>query len=44
MGECNHGENYIPMRLKAKGLERNQFVDVVLKDIINKGDSSEITC
>lgn len=39
-----YGENYIPLRLKAKGLERNQFVDVVLKDIINKGDSSEITC
>lgn len=37
-----YGENYIPMRLKAKGLERNQFVDVVLKDIINKGDSSEM--
>lgn len=39
-----YGENYIPMRLKAKGLDRNQFVDVVLKNIINKGDSSEITC
>ena len=37
-----YGENYIPMRLKAKGLEKNQFVDVVLKDIINKGDSSEM--
>lgn len=39
-----YGENYIPMRLKSKGLERNTFVDVTLKDIINKGDSSEIIC
>lgn len=39
-----YGENYIPMRLKAKGLERNTFVEVTLKDIINKGDSSEIIC
>lgn len=39
-----YGENYIPLRLKTKGLERNTFVDVTLKDIINKGDSSEIIC
>ena len=39
-----YGENYIPMRLKSKGLERNTFVEVTLKDIINKGDSSEIIC
>jgi len=39
-----YGENYIPLRLKTKGIERNTFVDVTLKDIINKGDNSEITC
>jgi len=39
-----YGENYIPLRLKTKGLERNTFVEVTLKDIINKGDSSEIIC
>lgn len=39
-----YGENYIPLRLKTKGLERNQFVEVTLKDIINKGDNSEIIC
>ena len=37
-----YGENYIPLRLKAKNLEKNTFVDVVLEDIINKGDNSEI--
>lgn len=39
-----YGENYIPLRLKAKGLERNTFVEVTLKDVINKGDNSEIIC
>lgn len=39
-----YGENYIPLRLKTKGLERNTFVEVTLKDIINKGDNSEIIC
>jgi len=37
-----YGENYIPIRLKAKGLEKNTFVDVILSDIINKGDNSEM--
>ncbi len=37
-----YGENYIPLRLKAKGLEKNSFVEVVLKDVINKGDNSEM--
>mgnify|MGYP003289230048 CR=1 FL=1 len=39
-----YGENYIPLRLKAKGLEKNSFVEVILKDVINKGDNSEIIC
>lgn len=39
-----YGENYIPLRLKAKGLEKNSFVEVILKDVINKGDNSEIGC
>lgn len=39
-----YGENYIPLRLKTKGLERNTFVEVTLKDIINKGDNSEMIC
>ena len=38
-----YGENYIPIRLKAKGLEKNTFVNVILDDIINKGDNSEMT-
>ena len=37
-----YGENYIPIRLKAKGLEKNTFVDIILSDIINKGDNSEM--
>lgn len=37
-----YGENYIPIRLKSNGLEKNTFVDVVLSDIINKGDNSEM--
>ena len=37
-----YGENYIPLRLKGKNLEKNTFVDVVLEDIINKGDNSEV--
>ena len=37
-----YGENYIPLRLKGKNLERNTFVSVILEDIINKGDNSEI--
>jgi len=37
-----YGENYIPIGLKTKGLEKNTFVDVVLSDIINKGDNSEM--
>ncbi len=28
-----YGQNYIPIRLKAKGLEKNTFVDVVLNGI-----------
>lgn len=39
-----YGENYIPLRLKAKGLEKNSFVEVILKDVINKGDNSEMGC
>lgn len=39
-----YGENYIPLRLKTKELERNTFINVTLKDIINKGDNSEIIC
>lgn len=39
-----YGENYIPLRLKVKGLERNTFVKATLKDVINKGDNSEINC
>jgi len=38
-----YGENYIPIKLKAKGLEKNTFVNVILDDIINKGDNSEMT-
>lgn len=38
-----YGENYIPLRLKAKNLEKNTFVDVILDGIINKGDNSEMT-
>ena len=37
-----YGENYIPLRLKGKSLEKNTFVDVVLESIINKGDNSEV--
>lgn len=37
-----YGENYIPLRLKANNLEKNTFVNVVLSDIINKGDNSEM--
>ncbi|MBP9994440.1 MAG: tRNA (N(6)-L-threonylcarbamoyladenosine(37)-C(2))-methylthiotransferase MtaB [bacterium] len=37
-----YGENYIPLQLKAKGLEKNSFVEVILKDVINKGDNSEM--
>ncbi|MDP3443151.1 MAG: MiaB/RimO family radical SAM methylthiotransferase, partial [Ignavibacteria bacterium] len=28
-----YGENYIPIRLKAKGLVKNQFVDVVISEL-----------
>lgn len=38
-----YGENYIPIRVKTKGLEKNTFVNVILEDIINKGDNSEMT-
>lgn len=38
-----YGENYIPIRLKHKGLARNTFVDVILDGIIEKGDDSEMT-
>jgi threonylcarbamoyladenosine tRNA methylthiotransferase MtaB len=37
-----YGENYIPMRLKNKDLEKNTFVDVVVDSIIEKGDNSEV--
>jgi threonylcarbamoyladenosine tRNA methylthiotransferase MtaB len=37
-----YGENYIPLRLKGKNLEKNTFVSVILEDIINKGDNSEM--
>ncbi len=37
-----YGENYIPMRLKSKDLEKNTFVNVELKELIDKGDKSEV--
>ena len=37
-----YGENYIPMRLKGKHLEKNTFVDVKIDSIIEKGDNSEV--
>ena len=36
-----YGENYIPMQLKGKNLEKNTFVNVTIDSIINKGDNSE---
>ena len=37
-----YGENYIPMRLKAKDLEKNTFLNVIVDNIIGKGDKSEV--
>lgn len=37
-----YSENYIPLRLKDNNLRKNTFVDIVLNDIINKGDNSEL--
>lgn len=37
-----YGENYIPLRLKTKEIKKNTFADVIVKDIINKGDESEL--
>ncbi|MBR6774655.1 MAG: tRNA (N(6)-L-threonylcarbamoyladenosine(37)-C(2))-methylthiotransferase MtaB [Bacteroidales bacterium] len=37
-----YGENYIPMRLKGKHLEKNTFVDVTVDGIIGKGDKAEV--
>ena len=37
-----YGENYIPMRLKGKHLEKNTFVDVIVDGIIGKGDKAEV--
>ena len=37
-----YGENYIPMRLKGKDLEKNTFVNVIVDNIIGKGDKSEV--
>lgn len=37
-----YGQNYIPIRLKAKGIEKNTFVDVVL-DGIHEGKELEMT-
>lgn len=37
-----YGENYIPMRLKNKDLEKNTFVDVRIDSIIERGDKSEV--
>ena len=37
-----YGENYIPMRLKGIGLEKNTFVNVIVDSIIEKGDNSEV--
>lgn len=37
-----YGENYIPMRLKGIGLEKNAFVNVIVDSIIEKGDNSEV--
>lgn len=37
-----YGENYIPIKVKTKNLQRNTFLDVTLNHIINKGDDSEI--
>ena len=37
-----YGENYIPMRLRGKDLEKNTFVNVKVDSIIEKGDNSEV--
>ena len=37
-----YGENYIPMRLKGKDLEKNTFVNVTVESIIGKGDKAEV--
>ena len=37
-----YGENYIPIRLKAKDLEKNTFLNVIVDNIIGKGDKSEV--
>ena len=37
-----YGENYIPMRLRGKYLEKNTFVNVKVDSIIEKGDNSEV--
>ena len=37
-----YGENYIPIRLQGKDLEKNTFIDVIANSIIEKGDNSEI--
>lgn len=37
-----YGENYIPIRIKGKGLEKNTFAKVIIDNIIDKGDNSEV--
>lgn len=39
-----HGENYIPIRCKAKGLERNTTINVKIADFINKDKDEKASC
>lgn len=37
-----YGENYIPLRLKAKGLQKNQFVNVVIRELYEGKETEAI--
>lgn len=37
-----YGENYIPIQVKAKGLQRNTFINVILTDIINADNEDKM--
>ncbi|MBO6027383.1 MAG: tRNA (N(6)-L-threonylcarbamoyladenosine(37)-C(2))-methylthiotransferase MtaB [Bacteroidales bacterium] len=37
-----YGENYVPIRVLGDGLERNTFINVILKEISNKDNEDKI--
>ena len=37
-----YGENYLPIQVAGENLERNSFIDVILKEIMNENNEDRM--